>query len=153
LQYEKPGQLVEEQMAQSDEVMAQVHSAVGEFEPFAAVCRKVFMLLGALREISFLYEFSSNAFMATLSMFWKPTGVTDIVKKFRLNQPLQFPLVPAMKDGPTLPDSCASQSDLLSWISSLPSTTPPTWVGLAADAEEALDKVMAEEIHDKIKVF
>jgi hypothetical protein len=26
-------------------------------------------------------------------------------------------------------------------------------VGLAADAEEALDKVMAEEIHDKIKVF
>ena len=67
---------------------------------------------------------------------------------------LQFPLVPAMKDGPTLPDSCASQSDLLSWISSLPSTTPPTWVGLADDAEEALDKVMAEEIHDKIcKVF
>jgi hypothetical protein len=35
----------------------------------------------------------------------------------------------------------------------LPSTTPLTWVGLAADAEEALDKVMAEEIHDKIKVF
>jgi hypothetical protein len=42
-------------------------STVGEFEPFAALCQKVFVLLGALREISFfLYEFSSNAFMATL---------------------------------------------------------------------------------------
>jgi dynein heavy chain 1 len=62
----KEGQAVEEQIAQSDQVMAQVHSAVGEFEPFAALCRKVFVLLGALREVSFLYEFSSNAFMAIL---------------------------------------------------------------------------------------
>jgi dynein heavy chain 1, cytosolic len=69
---------------------------------------------------------------------------------------LQFPLVPSLlkEDSPTLPDSCTSQSDMLSWISSLPSSTPPTWVGLADDAEEALDKAMAEEIHDKIaKVF
>ncbi|KAG7353523.1 dynein family protein [Nitzschia inconspicua] len=67
---------------------------------------------------------------------------------------LQFPLVPSVKEGPTLPDSCTSQSEMLSWISSLPSTTPPTWVGLADDAEEALDKAMAEDIHDKIcKVF
>jgi dynein heavy chain 1, cytosolic len=67
---------------------------------------------------------------------------------------LQFPLVSTVKLGPKLPDSCTSQSDLLSWISTLPLTTPPTWVGLADNAEEALDKVMAQEIHDKIgRVF
>jgi len=60
------GAQVEDQIAQSDKVMAQVHLAVGEFEPFAAICRKVFILLGALRGISFLYEFSSNTFMTIL---------------------------------------------------------------------------------------
>jgi hypothetical protein len=63
---------------------------------------------------------------------------------------MQFSLLSAVKDGPTLPDSCAFQSDLLSWISSLPSTTPPKWVGLADDVEGALDNVMGEEIHEKI---
>jgi len=63
----KEGAYVEEKIAQSDKVMAQVHLAVGEFEPFAAICRKVFVLLAALRGISFLYEFSSNTFMTILT--------------------------------------------------------------------------------------
>jgi len=62
----KEGAQVEEQIAQSDKVMAQVHLSVGEFEPFAEICRKVFILLGALRGISFLYEFSANTFMTIL---------------------------------------------------------------------------------------
>jgi len=62
----KEGAQVEEQIAQSDKVMAQVHLSVGEFEPFASICRKVFVLLGALRGISFLYEFSANTFMTIL---------------------------------------------------------------------------------------
>mmetsp|Transcript_8760 Transcript_8760/g.15301 ORF Transcript_8760/g.15301 Transcript_8760/m.15301 type:complete len:290 (+) Transcript_8760:3341-4210(+) len=63
---------------------------------------------------------------------------------------LQFPLVPGVSNGPTLPDSCTNQKDMLDWISCLPSTTPPTWVGLAEDAEEALDKATAEEIFVKV---
>jgi hypothetical protein len=47
-------------------VMAQVHQAVARFEPFAAICRKLFVLLEALREISFLYEFPAKTFMAIL---------------------------------------------------------------------------------------
>jgi dynein heavy chain 1 len=62
----KEGGQVEDQIEQSDKVMAQVHLAVSEFEPFAAICRNVFILLGALRGISFLYEFSSNTFMTIL---------------------------------------------------------------------------------------
>jgi dynein heavy chain 1 len=68
----KEGTQVEEQIARSDEVMSQVHQAVSRFEPFAMFCRSVFILLGALREISFLYEFSSTAFMSILE---------DVLKK------------------------------------------------------------------------
>ena len=63
---------------------------------------------------------------------------------------LQFPLVQGVSDGPTLPDACNSQKDIMDWISSLPGSTPPTWVGLADDAEEALDKEMALTIHESI---
>jgi dynein heavy chain 1 len=62
----KEGAQVEEQIAKSDEVMQQVHQAVSRFEPFAIICRKLFVLLGALRDISFLYEFSSTTFMHIL---------------------------------------------------------------------------------------
>jgi len=62
----KEGAQVEEQIEKSDLVMSQVHLAVGEFEPFAVICRNIFVLLGALRSISFLYEFSSNTFMTIL---------------------------------------------------------------------------------------
>jgi hypothetical protein len=63
---------------------------------------------------------------------------------------LQFQLVPTVENGPRLPDSCTSQSNLLSWISTLPSTTRlPMSVGLTDNAEDSLDKVGAQEIHDK----
>jgi dynein heavy chain 1 len=60
------GSQVEEQIAKSDEVMQQVHQAVSRFEPFATICRTLFVLLGALREISFLYEFSASTFMGII---------------------------------------------------------------------------------------
>lgn len=62
----REGTQVEEQIEQSEKVMTEVHAAVSEFEPFAAICRNLFVLLSALREVSFLYEFSSNTFMTIL---------------------------------------------------------------------------------------
>jgi dynein heavy chain 1 len=68
----KEGSHVEEQIARSDEVMQQVHEAVSRFEPFAVICRKLFVLLGALRDINFMYEFSSSTFI---------TIIEDVLKK------------------------------------------------------------------------
>ena len=62
----KEGAHVEGQIAKSDEIMAEVHRAVSRFEPLASLCRKLFVLLGALRDISFLYEFSATTFMAII---------------------------------------------------------------------------------------
>jgi dynein heavy chain 1, cytosolic len=62
----REGSQVEEQISKSDTVMKEVHQAVARFEPFAAICRKLFVLLEALRELSFLYEFPANTFMAIL---------------------------------------------------------------------------------------
>jgi len=62
----KEGSHVEEQIAKSNEVMEQVDQAVGKFQPFALVCRKIFVLLEALRDLSFLYEFPSKFFTAIL---------------------------------------------------------------------------------------
>eukprot|EP00934_Nitzschia_sp_Nitz4_P009291 Nitzschia sp. Nitz4//scaffold6_size259037//29898//42524//NITZ4_001045-RA/size259037-augustus-gene-0.315-mRNA-1//-1//CDS//3329556806//9281//frame0 len=57
------GKQVEEQIEKSDQVMQQVQQAVSRFEPLAEICRKLFVLLAALRDISFLYEFSATTFM------------------------------------------------------------------------------------------
>lgn len=62
----KEGSQVEEQIQKSEEIMAQVHEAVARFEPFAIVCRRLFVLLASLRELSFLYEFPAHSFMLTL---------------------------------------------------------------------------------------
>jgi dynein heavy chain 1 len=62
----KEGSQVEKQIEESDEVMRQVHEAVARFEPFAVVCRKLFVMLASLRELSFLYEFPAQSFMKTL---------------------------------------------------------------------------------------
>jgi dynein heavy chain 1, cytosolic len=62
----KEGGQVEEQISKSAEVMMQVQSAVGEFEPLANICRDLFVLLSAMREIFFLYEFSAGMFAAIL---------------------------------------------------------------------------------------
>lgn len=71
------GAQVEEQISKSDEVMKQVHQAVARFEPFAKVCRKLFVLLEALRELSFLYEFPANFFMAVLQETLRKFGTGD----------------------------------------------------------------------------
>lgn len=73
----KEGSQVEEQISKSDEVMKQVHQAVARFEPFAKVCRKLFVLLEALRELSFLYEFPANIFMTVLQETLKRHGGGD----------------------------------------------------------------------------
>ena len=62
----KEGTQVEEQISNSTEVMKQVQTAVGKFEPLANICRNLFVLLEAMREISFLYEFSANTFYSVL---------------------------------------------------------------------------------------
>jgi dynein heavy chain 1, cytosolic len=62
----KEGAQVEEQIASSAQVMSKVHQAVAQFEPFAAVCRKIFVLLESMRQVSFLYEFTAKTFMAIL---------------------------------------------------------------------------------------
>ena len=62
----KEGSQVEEQISKSAEVMKQVQVAVGKFEPLSQVCRDLFVLLEAMREISFLYEFSAGTFMSIL---------------------------------------------------------------------------------------
>ena len=62
----REGTQVEEQIAKSEEVIQQVHQAVSRFEPFAVMCRNLFVLLQTLRDISFLYEFSASAFMSTI---------------------------------------------------------------------------------------
>lgn len=71
------GAQVEEQIASSAEVMKQVHQAVARFEPFAAVCRKLFVLLESMRQISFLYEFTAKTFMGILDHILETNAVTD----------------------------------------------------------------------------
>ena len=60
------GAQVEEQIASSDQVMEQVHEAVARFEPFASICRNIYVLLESMRHISFLYEFTAKSFMRIL---------------------------------------------------------------------------------------
>lgn len=60
------GTAVEAQISQSESIMEQVHHALSRFEPFAMMCRQVFVLLEALRELSFLYEFGAKTFMSIL---------------------------------------------------------------------------------------
>lgn len=62
----KEGALVEEQLSKSDEIMSEVQHALKEFEPLAGICRKIFVLLQSLRELSFLYEFTGKHFMQIL---------------------------------------------------------------------------------------
>jgi len=62
----KEGAQVEEQMSKSAEVMEEVQRAIAAFDPLAVTCRNLFVLLGAMREISFLYEFSAKTFMSVL---------------------------------------------------------------------------------------
>ena len=62
----KEGAQVEEQISKSADIMKQVHSAVNKFEPFAALCKDLCVLLQSMREINFLYNFSPTAFTKVL---------------------------------------------------------------------------------------
>ena len=62
----KEGAQVEEQIAKSADVMKEVQRAISAFEPLGCTCRELFILLTAMRDISFLYEFSATAFMSIL---------------------------------------------------------------------------------------
>jgi dynein heavy chain 1 len=67
----KEGAQVEEQIAKSTEVMAEVDRAISKFEPFSLICKELFVLFAGMREISFLYEFTAKSFMAMLECVLK----------------------------------------------------------------------------------
>jgi dynein heavy chain 1, cytosolic len=75
----KEGASVEEQISQSSQVMEQVHQAVARFEPLAGLCRKIFVLLESLRELSFLYEFPAKTFMGILDFILEKSRVDENV--------------------------------------------------------------------------
>lgn len=74
----KEGAQVEEQISHSAEVMTQVHQAVARFEPFSGTCRQVFVLLEALRDLSFLYEFPASTFMGILEYILSKNSEMEI---------------------------------------------------------------------------
>ena len=71
------GGQVEDQISKSAEIMKQVQKAVGQFEPLANLCRDLFVLLSAMREIFFLYEFSSGMFADILQIALEKTAHVD----------------------------------------------------------------------------
>lgn len=77
----KEGSQVEEQISKGEEVMQQVRQAVGQFEPFSATCRKLFVLLESLRDLSFLYEFPASMFMSILESCLEKNAATPGVSE------------------------------------------------------------------------
>lgn len=70
----KEGAQVEEQIAKSAEVMAEVERAISKFEPFSLICKQLFVLFAGMREIDFLYEFTAQSFMSMLECVLKSSG-------------------------------------------------------------------------------
>merc|ERR1719183_1822313 len=68
------GVQVEEQIAKSADVMKEVQQAISTFEPLGEICRELFVLLKAMRDISFLYEFSAKGFMSVLECVLERLG-------------------------------------------------------------------------------
>jgi len=62
---------------------------------------------------------------------------------------LGFKLVVDLPDAPTLPEG-TSKEECFSWISSLTPHTPPTLLGLDADAEKELELRKAQSIKEKV---
>ena len=62
----KEGTQVEKQIASSADVMKQVQRAIAKFEPLGSLSRSLFVLFLSMREISFMYEFSSKSFIGIL---------------------------------------------------------------------------------------
>lgn len=77
----KEGAQVEEQIAKSEEVMAEVEDAISKFEPFSLICKQLFVLFAGMREIDFLYEFTAQSFMSTLQCVLKTTVIDESVEE------------------------------------------------------------------------
>ena len=77
----KEGAVIEEQIARSASIMAEVEEAISNLSSLAGACRSIFVLLASLRKIHFLYEFSSESFMIILEQVLDQskttTGDTD----------------------------------------------------------------------------
>lgn len=89
----REGAQVEEQIASSADVMKLVHQAVARFEPFATICRKLFILLESMRHISFLYEFTANTFMGILNSILESSalkGEADEANRLELLKKVLF---------------------------------------------------------------
>ena len=56
-----------------------------------------------------------------------------------------------VEGGPTLPDG-SSVEEIFSWIESLSSHTPPTWVGLDNEAEAVREHKIAESVVKKVDI-
>ena len=69
------GAQVEEKIAKSGEVMGEVERSISVFEPLSSVCKELFVLFASMREIDFLYEFTSKSFMITLDSVLNSTAV------------------------------------------------------------------------------
>ena len=74
----KEGVEVEEQMAKSAEVMTEVQRAISKFAPISLSCKELFVLFAAMREISFLYEFTATSFMSVLDCVLKRKEHHDV---------------------------------------------------------------------------
>jgi dynein heavy chain 1 len=64
---------------------------------------------------------------------------------------VDFKLVSNVEDGPVMPDG-GTREQCMEWIGSLPSRTPPTWIGLDSTAEVEREKRMAESVIEKVSV-
>ncbi len=80
----KEGAQVEEQIAKSAEVMAEVEEAIRTFEPLSLVCKQLFVLLAGMRELDFMYEFTAQSFMSILLSVLKDNAIISSVTDQRL---------------------------------------------------------------------
>jgi hypothetical protein len=63
---------------------------------------------------------------------------------------VNFKLV-GVEGGPTLPDGTLAY-EIFSWIESLSSHTPPTWIGLDNEAEAVREQKIAESVERKVGI-
>ena len=62
----KEGAEVSIQIEKSAEIMNDVQKAISKFEPLSELCKKIFVLFNAMKNIHYLYELSASSFMKTL---------------------------------------------------------------------------------------
>eukprot|EP00587_Corethron_hystrix_P001648 CAMPEP_0113299688 /NCGR_PEP_ID=MMETSP0010_2-20120614/1622_1 /TAXON_ID=216773 ORGANISM="Corethron hystrix, Strain 308" /NCGR_SAMPLE_ID=MMETSP0010_2 /ASSEMBLY_ACC=CAM_ASM_000155 /LENGTH=4034 /DNA_ID=CAMNT_0000152971 /DNA_START=8 /DNA_END=12112 /DNA_ORIENTATION=+ /assembly_acc=CAM_ASM_000155 len=70
----KEGTIVEEQIANSSAVMAEVEKAISTYQTLSDVCKKMFVLLEEMKNIHFLYQLSPKFFMNVLKCVLKTSS-------------------------------------------------------------------------------